>query len=92
MGGLITLFTASVFLAYVQNLAGLAKFAFNYASFAKLFLPPIVLNTVLAGLVAGKTSGEKVSAGFLHSAVLAILTLVVLALQPFFVKMLMIGV
>jgi len=92
LGGLITLFTASVFLAYVQNLAGLAKFAFNYASFAKLFLPPIVLNTVLAGLVAGKTSGEKVSAGFLHSAILAILTLVVLALQPFFVKMLMIGV
>lgn len=92
LGGLVTLFTASVFLAYVQNLAGLAKFTFSYANFAKLFLPPIVFNTVLAGLVAGKTSGEKVSAGFIHSAILAVLTLIVLGLQPYFMKMLMIGV
>lgn len=91
LGGLITLFTAAVFLSFVQNLAGLSNFAFSYSNFARLFLPPIVLNAVLAGLVAGKTSGERVSSGFLHSSILAILTILVLILQPYFSKMLMIG-
>ncbi|RLG59255.1 secretion system protein, partial [Candidatus Geothermarchaeota archaeon] len=92
IGGLITLFTAAVFLSFVQNLAALAKFAFSFTNFATLFLPPIVLNAVLSGLVAGKTSSERVSAGFLHSTILSILTIIVILLLPYFAGLLSIGV
>jgi len=92
IGGLITLFTAAIFLSFVQNLAALAKFAFSFANFATLFLPPIVLNAVLSGLVAGKTSSERVSAGFLHSSILSILTIIVILFLPYFAGLLSIGV
>ena len=92
LGGMITLFTAAVFLSYVQNLATIAKFAFSFYNFATLFLPPILFNAVLSGLVAGKTSGERVSAGFLHSSILSLLSIAVLISLPAFSKLLMIGI
>jgi len=82
IGGLTTLLTASVFLAYVQSLSKVAGFAFSFADFAKVFLPPVVINTIMAGLVAGKASGEKISAGFFHVLVLGLLVIGALAASP----------
>jgi flagellar protein FlaJ len=86
VGGITTLMTAAVFLTFVQGLAASSHFAFSFTTFAELFLPPIVINTVLAGLVAGKAAGEKISAGFLHCTILAVLVIVVIALSPSLLK------
>jgi flagellar protein FlaJ len=84
IGGMTTLLTATVFLSFVQGLAHMSNFSFSFNQFAQIFLPPVVINTVLAGLVAGKASGEKISAGFLHCTILAIASIVALALSPLF--------
>lgn len=88
IGGLTTLLTASVFLAYVQSLSRVAGFAFSFSEFAKIFLPPVVINTIMAGLVAGKASGEKISSGFLHCLILGLLVVLALASSPFLLGML----
>jgi hypothetical protein len=67
----------------MQNLSNMAHFSFSFTDFALLFLPPVVMNTVLAGLVAGKASGEKISAGFIHAFILGIAVVVCLALMPY---------
>jgi flagellar protein FlaJ len=84
IGGLTTLLTAVVMMSYMQNLSTMARFAFSFNDFALLFLPPVVMNTVLAGLVAGKASGEKISAGFIHAFFLGMSVVIVLALTPWF--------
>jgi flagellar protein FlaJ len=84
IGGLTTLLTAVVMLSYMQNLSNMARFAFSFNDFALLFLPPVVMNTVLAGLVAGKASGEKISAGFLHAFILGLAVVICLAISPMF--------
>jgi flagellar protein FlaJ len=84
IGGLTTLLTAVVMLSYMQNLAAMARFSFSFNDFALLFLPPVVINTVLAGLVAGKASGEKISAGFIHAFVLGLCVVICLAISPMF--------
>jgi flagellar protein FlaJ len=86
VGGITTLMTAAVFLTFVQGLANSSHMTFSFTTFAELFLPPIVINTVIAGLVAGKAAGEKICAGFLHCTILAILTIVVIALSPTLLK------
>jgi flagellar protein FlaJ len=85
IGGLTTLLTAVVMLSYMQNLAAMARFMFSFNDFALLFLPPVVINTVLAGLVAGKASGEKISAGFIHAFVLGLAVVLCLAISPAFI-------
>jgi len=84
IGGLTTLLTAVVMLSYMQNLSNMAHFSFSFTDFALLFLPPVVMNTVLAGLVAGKASGEKISAGFIHAFILGLCVVICLAISPMF--------
>ena len=84
IGGLTTLLTAVVMLSYMQSLSNMARFSFSFNDFAFLFLPPVVMNTILAGLVAGKASGEKISAGFLHAFILGLAVFICLAISPMF--------
>src|SRR5579875_302444 len=86
IGGMTTLLTATVFLNFVQGLSQMSNFTFSFNQFAAIFLPPVVINTVLAGLVAGKASGEKISAGFLHCTILAAVSIVALAISPMFIS------
>lgn len=86
IGGVTTLLTATVFLQFVEGLSKMSNFTFSFNQFAMIFLPPVVINTVLAGLVAGKASGEKISAGFLHCTILATASIIALALAPSFIS------
>jgi flagellar protein FlaJ len=85
IGGVTTLLTATVFLSFVQGLSQMSNFSFSFNQFALIFLPPVVINSILAGLVAGKASGEKISAGFLHSTILAVVVIVSIAMSPLFI-------
>ncbi len=86
IGGVTTLLTATVFLSFVQGLSQMSNFSFSFNQFALIFLPPVVINSILAGLVAGKASGEKISAGFLHSTILAVVVIISISISPLFIK------
>ncbi|MEM3886656.1 MAG: hypothetical protein QXO82_06320, partial [Candidatus Methanomethylicia archaeon] len=72
----ILYFARSVYSAYAA--------AFGFGEFVKIFVPPVIFNVVFMGLVAGKVSGERVSAGFKHSFILALVSLISLYIAPMF--------
>ncbi|MEM2154485.1 MAG: type II secretion system F family protein [Nitrososphaeria archaeon] len=84
IGGLILLISTITILFFARSIFQQFSAAFGFGDFVKVFVPPIIFNTVFMGLVAGKVSGERVSAGFKHSFVLAIISLISLYLAPIF--------
>ena len=82
LGGIILLISTITILFFARSVFQMYSASFAFADFVKLFIPPIVFNTVFMGLVAGKVSGERVSAGFLHAFILALISLIALYLAP----------
>ncbi|MEM3404451.1 MAG: type II secretion system F family protein [Nitrososphaeria archaeon] len=82
LGGIILLISTITILFFARSVFQMYSAAFAFSDFIKLFIPPIIFNTVFMGLVAGKVSGERVSAGFLHAFILALISLIALYLAP----------
>jgi len=82
LGGIILLISTITILFFARSVFRMYSATFAFSDFVKLFVPPIIFNTVFMGLVAGKVSGERVSAGFLHAFILAIISLISLYLAP----------
>ncbi|MEM2824036.1 MAG: hypothetical protein QXF69_08030, partial [Thermofilaceae archaeon] len=47
-----------------------------------MFMPPVILNSYLMGLAAGKLSSERVSAGFKHAFLLTLSNLAAMMIGP----------
>jgi flagellar protein FlaJ len=75
-----------VFTQQTVNIGGASK-AINMASLTMMFTTSSIMNSYLIGLVAGKISEESVAAGFKHSAILVVITLVAAKLIPLFVHL-----
>jgi len=84
IGGIIMLLTVITILYFARSVFHAYSASFAFGDFIKLFVPPVILNVVLMGLVAGKVSGERVSAGFKHSFILAMISLISLYIAPMF--------
>jgi len=84
IGGIIMLLTVITILYFARSVFHAYSASFAFGDFIKLFVPPVILNVVLMGLVAGKVSGERVSAGFKHSFILALISLISLYIAPMF--------
>jgi flagellar protein FlaJ len=82
LGGIILLISTITILFFARSVFKMYSASFAFSDFVKLFIPPIIFNTVFMGLVAGKVSGERVSAGFLHAFILAVISLVALYIAP----------
>ncbi len=82
LGGVILLISTITILFFARSVFKMYSASFAFSDFVKLFIPPIIFNTVFMGLVAGKVSGERVSAGFLHAFILAVISLVALYIAP----------
>jgi flagellar protein FlaJ len=82
LGGIILLISTITILFFARSVFTMYSASFAFSDFVKLFVPPIVFNTVFMGLVAGKTSNERVSAGFIHAFILALISLAALYLAP----------
>ncbi len=81
--GVLILIASVVLLIGFMNLSmKLAGSGVAYKSLLTMFLTPIILNTVLAGLVAGKVSSGTIVAGFKHSLLLLVIALIALWLTP----------
>ncbi|MGD0331108.1 MAG: type II secretion system F family protein [Nitrososphaeria archaeon] len=82
LGGVILLVCTITIIFFARSVFTMYSESFNFSDFVRLFVPPIIFNTVFMGLIAGKVSGERVSAGFLHSFVLASIALLTLYIAP----------
>jgi flagellar protein FlaJ len=54
-----------------------------------MFMPPVILNSYIMGLAAGKISSERVAAGFLHALLLTLSNLAAMMIGPAIVSGLM---
>jgi flagellar protein FlaJ len=74
-----------VVLILVEFMGSMLKFAGTPISTPQLigmFLPPVIINSYLMGLVAGKISAERVAAGFKHAFLLLLANLVAMIIAP----------
>jgi len=69
--GILIVFSV-IFLTYARSVLGIAGKTLSFAYFAQLILPPLIFHVYMMGLVAGKISSERVSAGFKHALYLSI--------------------
>jgi flagellar protein FlaJ len=75
-----------VFTQQTVNFGGTNK-VIDMASLTLMFTTSSIMNSYLIGLVAGKISEESVAAGFKHSAILVVITVVAAKLIPLFVHL-----
>ncbi len=75
---LLTLLFVGKTVSLAQNAAG----TFDLASISTTFTVSVIVHVFMIGLVAGKISEESVAAGFKHSALLVVITLVASILVP----------
>ncbi len=86
IGGVILVVSTLMMLSFMANMASVAGLQFAQVEFVRLFVPPLVLQSMITGIVAGKVAEEKVSAGFKHAFVLVLLTLVFAIMTPLLVS------
>ncbi len=75
---LLTLLFVGKTVSLAQNAAG----SFDLASISTTFTVSVIVHVFMIGLVAGKISEESVAAGFKHSALLVVITLVASIFVP----------
>ncbi|RLE84524.1 MAG: hypothetical protein DRJ67_10425 [Thermoprotei archaeon] len=86
VGAVILVVVVLVIVGFMNYIVGIAGMAVGAASMITIFVPPVILNCYLMGLVAGKVSSERVSAGFKHAVLLMLISLAAMAATPHLVK------
>ncbi len=71
-----------LFVGKTVSIAGQAGGSFDLASLTSTFTVSVIVHVFMIGLVAGKIAEESVAAGFKHSALLVIITLLASILVP----------
>jgi len=82
IGAVVLVASTVVLIGFLRSILSIASMSIAYGEFVMLFVPPLVLNGAINGLVAGKVAEERVSAGFKHAFILTLVTLVSIALSP----------
>lgn len=86
LGGIILVISTLIMLSFMKDMASVAGLQFAEAEFVRLFVPPLVIQSMITGIVAGKVAEEKVSSGFKHAFVLVLLTLLFATFTPVLVS------
>ena len=82
IGALTFIVSTIVLLGFMRATLALANMPLAFQQFTKMLLTPMVFHIYLTGLVSGKISNGRVSAGFLHTVVLSICALIAMAISP----------
>jgi len=69
-----------VFVTKTVSIAGTSQI--DLAGITSIFTVSVIFHTYMIGMVAGKISEESISAGFKHSALLVLITLLAAVLVP----------
>ena len=86
VGAVILVVVVLVIVGFMNYIVGIAGMSVGAASMVTILVPPVILNCYLMGLVAGKVSSERVSAGFKHAVLLMLISLAAMAATPHLVK------
>jgi len=77
IGAILLTSTTVIFLSFFVNMSSLGGFGVPYITLNKVLLTPIVLHSFVLGLVTGKLGcSNRISAGFTHSNLLVIISIV----------------
>jgi flagellar protein FlaJ len=71
-----------IFVGKTVSLAQEGATRFDLASISTIFTVSVIVHVFMIGLVAGKISEESVAAGFKHSALLVVITLLASVFVP----------
>ncbi|MEM0088095.1 MAG: hypothetical protein QXK85_03925, partial [Thermofilum sp.] len=71
-----------ILVSFMGSMMRFAGAAISVEQLVSTFLPPVMINSYLMGLAAGKISSERVSAGFKHALLLTLANLVAMILAP----------
>ncbi len=71
-----------LFVGKTVSIAGQTSGSFDLGSLSSTFTVSVIVHVFMIGLVAGKISEESVAAGFKHSALLVVITLLASILVP----------
>lgn len=82
VGAFVLIFTTLVLLGFMRSSLLLAGHTLAFDEFLRLFLPPLVLNVAIMGIVAGKISEERASAGFKHAVLLLVVSMIAFVASP----------
>ncbi|MEM0093826.1 MAG: type II secretion system F family protein [Thermofilum sp.] len=82
VGALITTTVVLILVSFMGSMMRFAGAAISVEQLVSTFLPPVMINSYLMGLAAGKISSERVSAGFKHALLLTLANLVAMILAP----------
>jgi len=82
LGSIIMVSIILVLISFLNSIMSIARISIPVELLTSRFLPPIILNSYLTGLTAGKISSEKVSAGFKHAFLLVLVDLIAMWATP----------
>lgn len=82
VGALITTVVVLILISFMGSMMRFAGATISVEQLVSTFLPPVIINSYLMGLAAGKISSERVSAGFKHAFFLTLANLLAMILAP----------
>jgi len=82
IGGVILIASTLLLLSFTRSMLAISGAGIAYVPILNLFVPPLMIHAFLSGLVAGKISSGRISAGFKHAIFLIILSLIAAYLSP----------
>ncbi len=82
IGALIIVIVVLILVSFMRYILGFAGASISSARLVTMFLPPVIINSYLMGLVAGKISSERVAAGFKHAFLLLLANLFAMIITP----------
>lgn len=82
IGALVTTVVVLILISFMGSMMRFAGAPISVEQLISTFLPPVVINSYLMGLAAGKLSSERVSAGFKHALLLMLANLLAMILAP----------
>ena len=91
IGSLVTTCVIIMLIGFMNNIMKLAHMSVGVITLTRTFLPPVVLNSYITGLTAGKISNERVCSGFLHALFLVFITLIAMMASPYISRMIVLG-
>lgn len=92
IGAIIIIVVVLILIGFMSNIMSMMGAAIGTRAMVNIFLPPVIINTYIMGLTAGKISAEKVSAGFKHALLLTSSSLLAMALTPTLVSKLLLPI
>ncbi|UNQ72641.1 type II secretion system F family protein [Infirmifilum sp. NZ] len=82
VGALIITVVVLILISFMGSMLKFAGQSISTEQLISMFLPPVIINSYMMGLAAGKIGSERVSAGFLHAFLLLLANLVAMIIAP----------